>query len=156
MIILGNCNLFRPHTSVVSSSLARLLSQSRPAATEVRPCWYKEPGSLVQRTGLAGTEDWPRWYKGLGKLYPRQLSNVSLTAVKRLFVSCQMYLCQLSKVCVKIFVTTLFSRISGRSAQNYKKIVRPVRLKSPEGATRLQTGVNPPVSRHKTKALKGR
>ena len=39
---------------------------------------------------------------------------------------------------------------------NFRKQFRPVRLKSPEGATRLQTGVKPPVSRHKTKALKGR
>ena len=71
---------------------------------ESRASCYGGRLSVVQRTDLRGTKLRPLWYRCPGKPYPPQLSNVSSTAVKRIFVSCQMCLCQLSKDGVKIFL----------------------------------------------------
>ena len=54
---------------------------------------------VLLRTGLR-----PRWYGCPCKQYPPQLSKVSLSADRRLRVSCQTFVCQLSKVSVKIFL----------------------------------------------------
>ena len=57
----------------------------------------------VRRYVLRGTELRSRRYGCPCKPYPRQLSKVSLSAVRRLRVSCRTFLCQLSKVRVMIF-----------------------------------------------------
>ena len=67
------------------------------------PMENEERLSVVQRADLRGTKLRPTWDRSTGKPYPPQLSNVSLSAVKRFFVSCQMFLCQLSKDGVKFF-----------------------------------------------------
>ena len=71
---------------------------------------------MVQSSDFRGTKLLSLWYRCLDKLYPPQLSNVSLTAVKRFFVSCQMCLCQLSKDGVRIFLGWLNLCVDIRAA----------------------------------------
>ena len=73
----------------------------------------KEPFSEVRRYVLRGTGLRAPQYRCPCKPYPPQLSNVSLSAVKRFCVSCQKIICQLSKVNVTFsFIRLLFAKKS--------------------------------------------
>ena len=65
--------------------------------------WYKGTAPVVQRADLRGTEVRASYTRLSCQTYLCQLSKDSASAVKCIFVSCQMYLCQLSKVRVRLF-----------------------------------------------------
>ena len=70
----------------------------------IRSSWPEDTFLGVRRYVLLRTGLRPRWYGCPCKQYPPQLSKVSLSADRRLRVSCQTFLCLLSKVGVKIFL----------------------------------------------------
>lgn len=70
-------------------STGNVIRRTGLRATEDGSLWYKEPFFVVQSSDLRGTKVRANHTRLSCQTYLRQLSKESLSAVRRIFVSCQ-------------------------------------------------------------------